>query len=367
MRLTDTAIHALKTPRKGAVIHYDDLLPGFGVRVSEGGTKSYILTYGPRRQRETIGRVGIIKLRDARIEARRLLVEHTSGKDKPAPICWDEAVKEFLTEKKHKLSPRTHDDYTYHLGKHFRYGPTKLMDLAPRDLWRNIDRLSRTRGEQRRAFEILRVFVNWAHRRHYFYRNPMERMQMPSRYTPRDRVLTNDELKRVWKAAGDDTFGKIVKLLILTGQRRGEITQLTGAMVGEDTITLPGALAKNGRKHTLPLGAAAKAILNRPIPSDAFVFPALGKATPFNGHSPCKRKLDKRCGVSDWTLHDLRRTFASGLASIGVSIPVIERLLNHVSGSFGGIVGVYQRYDFMPEMREAISRWEAHVAHLIES
>ncbi len=75
--------------------------------------------------------------------------------------------------------------------------------------------------------------------------------------------------------------------------------------------------------------------------------------------------MDERSGVPDWRLHDLRRTSASGLAAIGVQLPVIERLLNHVSGSFGGIVGVYQRYDFMPEMRDAIRRREAHVASIV--
>jgi hypothetical protein len=86
----------------------------------------------------------------------------------------------------------------------------------------------------------------------------------------------------------------------------------------------------------------AKAILTPKPDGDDFFFPARGKGTPFNGHSPCKRKLDQRCGVSEWTLHDLRRTFASGLASIGGQLPVIERLLNHVSGSFGGTVGVFR-------------------------
>ncbi len=110
----------------------------------------------------------------------------------------------------------------------------------------------------------------------------------------------------------------------------------------------------------------ARAILESAPASDECYFQALGKITPFNGHSPCKRRLDKRYSVSAWTLHDLRRTFASGLASIGVSIPVIERLLNHVSGSFGGIVGVYQRYDFFPEMQAAIESWEKHIAQLVE-
>ena len=191
-------------------------------------------------------------------------------------------------------------------------------------------------------------------------------MQAPPACTPRDRILTDDELKRVWLTAGDDTYGKIVKLLILTGQRRGEITGLIGGMIGTDTITLPSDYTKNGRQHVLPLGAMVKDVLGRPLPPDVLYFPARGRETPFNGFSKGKAQLDERCGFSDWTVHDLRRTFASGLASLGVQLPVIERLLNHVSGSFGGIVGVYQRYDFFPEMEAAIDRWEGHIHSLTD-
>jgi integrase len=196
-----------------------------------------------------------------------------------------------------------------------KYGPTKLSELSPHDLRKSLDRLHHTPTEQQHAFVVLRAFIRWAHRKHYCETNPMERMQAPWRYIPRERVLTGDELRAVWLAAGNDTFGRIVKLLILTGQRVGEITKLTGTMVADDTITLPAWLAKNSREHTFPLGAIAKAILGETPDRDTCVFPALGKKTPFNGHSPCKRGLDKRCHVSDWTLHDLRRTFATGLAS----------------------------------------------------
>ncbi|HEX3810296.1 MAG TPA: tyrosine-type recombinase/integrase [Rhizomicrobium sp.] len=361
MRLTDIVIRSLKLPGKGAIIFSDDLIPGFGIRVSEGGTKSFVLTHGPRRERETLGRVGILSLQEARIEAKRRLAEYTLGKNRPRTASWNAAKDEYLTEKANDLKPRTQADYTYILNRHFKYGATKLCELSPHDLHKSLARLNQTPAEQQHAFVVVRAFLRWAHRKHYFDRNPIERMQAPHSYVPRERTLTSDELARVWNAAENDTFGKIVKLLILTGQRRGEITQLTGSMVGEATIILPSWLAKNGRQHVMPLGKTARMILGAPRPQDACFFPALGKTTPFNGFSKCKSKLEKRSGVTDWTLHDLRRTFASGLASIGVQLPVIERLLNHVSGSFSGIVGVYQRYDFFPEMQDAIERWETHV------
>lgn len=366
MRLTDFSIRTLKAPPSGALVYPDDLLSGFGVRVSQAGTKSFVLTYGQRRTRETIGRVGIVTLQEARAEAKRRLAEHTLGRDKPKSVSWAVGLDEYLEEVRGARKPRTYEFYAYVLKRHFRYGPTKLAEVTPQDIQKSIVRLKGTPAEQQRAFVIARAFLNWAHRRHYLDRHPMERMRAPHGYKPRARVLTNDELRKVWLAAGDDTFGRIVKLLILTGQRRGEITSLTPRMVGQDTITVPAWLAKNSREHTIPLEPMAKAVLGSPPgDTDACYFPALGKTTPFNGFSKCSPKLAKRAEVSGWTLHDLRRTFASGLAAQGVALPVVERLLNHVSGSFGGIVGVYQRYDFQPEMREAIAKWERHIAGLI--
>jgi len=365
MRLTDTAIRALKAPPRGVTIFHDDAIPGFGVRVSEGGTKSFVLTHGPRRQRETIGRVGVITLQDARGEAKRRLAGYTLGRERPDAIGWSDALAKYLGEVAKTCKPRTHEDYAYFLRRHVRYGDTRLFEITPRDIHMTIERLADTPAVQHRVYTVLRGFLRWAHRKHYLDRNPMERMEAPPASTPRDRILTDEELACVWRAARDDTYGRIVKLLILTGQRRGEITGLTGAMVGEDTIILPSANTKNGRRHVFPLGAMARDVLGRPRAADLLYFPARGCTTPFNGFSKGKAHLDRACGFSDWTIHDLRRTFASGLAARGVQLPVIERILNHVSGSFGGIVSVYQRYDFMPEMREAIARWEAHVRDLV--
>ncbi len=365
MRLTDITIRTLKAPKKGVVLYSDDALSGFGVRVSQAGTKSFVLTHGPRRQRETIGRVGIISLSEARTEAKRRLAQYTLGKDKPKAITWNAAKDEYLAEREPELSAHTNRAYRYYLGRTFRYGTTKLTDITPYDLSHSLAKLNHTPVCQRYAYTTIRAFMRWAHRKHYLDRNPMERMQCPHPYVPRERVLSDAELARVWEAAGDDTFGRIVKLLILTGQRRGEVAQLKGSMIGTDTITLPAPLCKNRRSHTFPLGALAWTFLDPEMEADEYFFKGRGKETPFDGWSKCKPKLEERAGVKEWTLHDLRRTFASGLAAQGVSIPVIERLLNHISGSFGGIVGVYQRYDYLPEMRDAIEKWENHISRLV--
>lgn len=361
MRLTDLAIKALKTPAKGVIYVTDDSLTGFGVRVSEGGTKSYVLTHGVLRRRETIGRVGTIALADARKEAKRRLAEYTLGKQAPTTMTWAQAVDIFLKDAKRRLRPRTLRGYTFELTKRFRFADMKLNEIRPGDIQRRLDRIAHSPVQQHRAFVVLGTFMRWAYRRHYLETNPMDRMVSGWRYRPRMRFLSDDELAAVWKACPDDDFGAIVKVLVLTGQRVGEITNLSPNMIGADTITLPDWLVKNARAHTFPVGSLALAhIRNLPMRKT-------GDRSPrsFENYQRHKARLDKASGVSDWTLHDLRRTFASGLAGLGVALPVTEKLLNHVSGSFAGIVGVYQRYDYAKEMREAVAKWERHIQTLI--
>jgi integrase len=295
--------------------------------------------------------VGIISLQDARKEAKRLLAEYTLGKHQPLAKTWRDAVEEYLEECEIRLRPSTYESYKRHLNRQFRFGNTRMGQITPHDLHRDLDRLRDRPGEHHHAFCALRAFVRWAYRRHYFDRNPMDRMKAPQAPRPKDRVLTDDEIRKVWHACPDDPFGRIVKLLLLCGQRVGETSKITAGMIGPDTITIPAAITKNKRKHTFPFPEMA-----RPLFHDL----------TYNGFGKAKARLDKESGVTGWTLHDLRRTFASGLAGQGVPIPVIERLLNHISGTFSGVVGVYQRYDFMPEMRDAVSRWNAHIQALIQ-
>ncbi|HEY7978080.1 MAG TPA: integrase family protein, partial [Rhizomicrobium sp.] len=261
MRLTDMSIRALETPQKGAVIFGDDLVPGFGVRVSEGGTKSFVLTHGVRRQRETIGRVGILSLQEARGEAKRRLAAYTLGKERLKAVAWNSGLQTYLKEVERRCKYLTHSNYNYVLKRHFKYGETALDQISPHDITKSLDRLARTPAEQQRAYVVLRAFLRWAHRKHLIDKNPMERMQEPRAYRARERVLTNDELRIVWRNAGDDTFGHIVKLLILTGQRRGEITNLTPEMLRGDRLTLPSWLTKNSREHTIPIGSVAQTLL----------------------------------------------------------------------------------------------------------
>ena len=186
-----------------------------------------------------------------------------------------------------------------------------------------------------------------------------------------DRVLNEDELRRIWLAAErlGPAHGPLVQLLILTGQRRSEVAHMEWGEIDFDgrLWTLPRERVKNNRPHEVPLSPQAIAILERqPRLSERFVFSLNGKA-PITAFDRVKDYLDTSmpADMPDWVLHDLRRTVASGMARLGISLAVIEKVLNHVSGSSAEIVGVYQRHKFAGEKRQALEKWADYVERLV--
>jgi integrase len=180
----------------------------------------------------------------------------------------------------------------------------------------------------------------------------------------RDRVLSRDELKAIWAACGDDSGGKVVKLLILTGQRTKEIGKLSWTEVGADQIVLPESRTKNGRTHVIPLSEPVKIILgNTPRGARDYLF---GRRAGFSRWSKYKLDLDERSGVKGWTFHDLRRTTATGMADLGIQPHVIEAVLNHVSGHKAGVAGIYNRSSYDREKREALAMWAEYITALID-
>jgi integrase len=207
--------------------------------------------------------------------------------------------------------------------------------------------------------------------------NPCRDAGKPSAPKPRDRVLTNDELKALWTLLDGEPapFGPAIKLLILTGQRRDEVFQADWAEFDLEGAlwTIPRDRAKNDRTHLVPLSDAALRLL-KAIPkangSDK-LFPARGNPeTGPSGFSKTHARIVKAMieatgPMERWTLHDLRRTMATGLQRLGVRLEVTEAILNHVGGSRGGLVGVYQRHDFKEEKRQALDAWAAEVERIV--
>jgi integrase len=202
---------------------------------------------------------------------------------------------------------------------------------------------------------------------------PCAGVKPPTAERARDRVLSDEELRLVWQAADKlgGAFAPLVKLLALTGQRRDEVARMRWEEVGiENRLwTLPAERTKNNQPHEVPLSNAALAILEKVprVKESPFVLTTNGGASPASGYSKNKRRLDALLPLDmpPWRLHDLRRTCASGMARLGINLPVIEKVLNHASGSFAGIVGVYQRHSFADEKRAALEAWGRHVEGLI--
>jgi integrase len=219
---------------------------------------------------------------------------------------------------------------------------------------------------------ITRKLFGWAVEHEIIAASLMAALKAPAVEKSRDRVLTDDELRRVWNAAGqigDPIYGAVVRVLILTGQRRGEVAGMEQAELDLEgrLWSLPKERTKNARAHDVPLSPQAIIVINKiPRTSERFVFSFNGEA-PINSGSfgKPKERLNALCGFSDWTLHDIRRSVASGMAKLGISLPVIEKVLNHASGSFAGIVGIYQRHDFADEKRRALDAWGGFVADLV--
>lgn len=372
MKLTDISVRSLKAPAKGAVIFSDDTLPGFGVRVSQAGTKSFVLTHGIRRTRETIGRVGIISLSDARTEAKRRFAEYTLGKHKPRAVTWDKAKAEFLAAKTEKLKARTVEDYTQLLS-YYPFGTTHLADITDAQLQRDVGKI-KAKVQRFNSFVVLRTFFRWAYRKHYIDHNPVDRMEAPKAPKSRKRVLSSEELATVLKTAlgGETAFHSIVALLVLTGQRRSEIGALEWAWIdlNQKLITIPGEHVKNGEEHCFPIGDMAVQVLRKQKGQAQYIFPAKPgrwlEVTSFNGWSKAKAAFDQECPLPHWTLHDLRRTLRTNWAELGVLEEVAEKYINHISGKHSGLGRTYNRAKYLAPMREAVSGWERHLQTLPE-
>jgi integrase len=220
-----------------------------------------------------------------------------------------------------------------------------------------------------RSFAATRKAFAWSVSRGLIETSPCAGIVMPSAAKSRDRVLGDDELASIWRAADALGFpyGPIVKLLILTGQRRAEIAGMRWDEIDlpNRIWIIPAARAKNGRKHEVPLSSQAIEVIESlsRFTSDLLFGPS-GKAP--SGYSEAKARIDKALppDMPPWVFHDIRRSVASGMAAGGTDLHVIERCLNHISGSFGGIVSVYQKHNFAGQMRTAFDAWARHVEAL---
>jgi integrase len=352
----------------------DTYMRGLYLVVQPTGSKSWAVRYrhAGKSHKDTLGPYPAFDLKQARDAAAKILRAVAEGRNPHQRQAGsvEDAAAQFLQRhcKSYRPKSRSEAERLLRLYVVDKWGRRKLDEITRADVRAMLDSIDAPVAANR-IHSMVRKFFNWAVENDLIANSPIAGIRPPHEEKSRDRVLGDDELRMVWNAAdAAGVFGSILKVLILTGQRRSEVSEMERAELNLDAglWTLPRERTKNDRRHEIPLSRQAAAIIKElPRISDRYVF-SLNAKTPFNGFKT-KERFDAVVNIAPWTIHDLRRTAASGMARLGVSLVVIEKVLNHVSGSLAGIVGVYQRHEFADEKRQALQQWADYVERLVQS
>lgn len=392
MRLTQRDIDKLACPvgRRDRLV-FDDVQKGLAVRVTATGSKSYLAQYtiSGQRRRVPLGSSSAITLSMARSAAAQIMGSAAMGTDtvvqREAKVAAERAAAEraLLTlavlvetwEQLHLVQKRA--QYAREAVRALRHAFQGQWKLPAEDLDRTtivnvLDRMAKSGrfSIASRTAAYGRACFSWAVKRGTIAANPFASLPAIGERPKRDRVLSDEELAAIWQAAAETTmpFGMIVRLLILTGQRVSEVSGMRWNELSADLDTwiIPPERTKNGMAQVVPLAAPARELLKAIPRISDLAMPGRNLTSPFNGWSKSRVNLIATSGVTNWTLHDLRRTMATGLQRLGVRLEVTEAALNHVSGSRAGIAGVYQRHDWAAEKRAALDAWGEHIRLLVD-
>jgi integrase len=392
MRLTSATVRSLALPAGRADhVFFDSDLPGFGLRLRASGAKSWIVQYAiaGRTRKVRLGSLAELDPSQARNTAKNLLAKvrlggDPAGEKKAARVRATETLgallPRFLERQRARMKPRSYQETERHLLAHAKplHGyPIESIDR--RAIASRLAAVTKTSGPaaSNRVRASLSAYFTWLAREGYVASNPVSYTNKAVENGSRERVLSDDELVAIWRAAGDGQYGAIVKLLMLTGARRDEIASLRWSEVDLDaaTITLPLARTKNRREHVIPLSEQALAVLGaQPHRAEAdgnprdliFGFGSRG----FQDWSGSKRDIDARIAAAgkafEWRLHDFRRSLSTALHErFGVPPHVIEATLGHVGGHKAGVAGVYNKAIYLDERRRALERWATHIETVV--
>jgi integrase len=405
-KLTMRTIERLDAPpaERGPRDVPDGQLPGLYLSIKPSGVRSWCVRYrfAGRQRRYTIGRSDAIDVAEARKRARKVLNKVDEGIDPQAEKLAqragdvtdafpDLAIKFIETYAKPRN--RTWRDQARVLGlkagPHSRRNPAidphwKIIPGSPAARWRTRAVRTITKREVTEAVDAALVrgpiaankvyatlsrFFGWLVERGILDASPVVGTKAPSPISTRERTPNAAELSLIWDAAGelDEPFKTFVRMLILTGQRRSEVAGMARGELNGRIWTIPKERAKNDEEHELPLSRAAADLLAS-RPAKGLLFTTTGN-TPISGFSKMKIALDEALhsinngeAIEPWTLHDIRRGVATGLASIGIPPHVVEAVLNHKSGVIKGVAKIYNKHPYFDEKADALERWAKHIA-----
>jgi integrase len=397
-KLTDLFVKRVKPPTSGRAEYFDTSFPALALRVTDKGAKSFSV-FGRLHGRLRRVTLEAKKPAEARREAQAVLDRLQAGIDplEEKRIRRDQRTSETETfgavlddylEKQVKPNVR---NSTYLEAKRAIEHDTlpawhkrPIGSITRRDVIDLIDEiLARgARVQANRTLKGLKKFSKWAKQKERIAASPIADMEMPTQEQTRDRVLSDDELRWLWTACHEIgwPFGPLVKILILTAQRRDEVGGLVRREVVGTTWTIPSERTKNGVVHDVHLCPTAVAILESlpQIGEAGLIFTTTGD-TPVSGFSRAKRRLDelmldvkrKELGkqrgdaIPSWTLPDIRRSAVTGMAGLKVPPHVVDRILNHTSGTIRGVAAIYNRFAYLEERRAALELWSRYVDNLV--
>jgi integrase len=394
-KLTDLSVTNLKPPKTGQLDITDTLLPGFTLRITSKGRRTYSLLYwfNGKKVRYTVGDAALMTLADAREAARAALRQVARGVD-PAAIkkarraggsASDTFIAITAAYLERHLTPNTRPATIRET--------TRILNVDVLPLWSNrpigeitradVENLLDTIGGKRkgnqakhagqvqanRTLARLRSFFNWAVNQDIIAASPAAKVRPRIKEYARDRTLSDDEIKAFWAAstALGWPFGPLFKLLLLTAQRRAEVGRANWNEVDlENKLwTIPRERSKNGVANEVHLSAPAIEILNALPTKRGLIFSTNG-ARPVSGFGHAKARLDRLMNVeADFILHDLRRTATTGLAALKVPPHVADKILNHTAGTISGVAAVYNKFQYSEERKHALDAWGAYIAGLV--
>jgi integrase len=381
-------IAALELPAgKSDVFFWDEKVKGYAVRVRRSDasgeiqkTLTFQYRFKGRSRKYLIGEAGVVPADQARKKATELRAKVALGFDPAAErdaertaiataMTFGQGVELYLSKKSLELRASSLKGAAIYLRSPLHFGSfhkKPLAGITPSDVSARLDAIFTESGPSsaKQARTAISALFTWCMKRQHCEKNPVVATEDVEAGAPRDRALSDDELRAVWNACDMETnFGRMVRLLILTGCRRQEIGSLQWSEIdlNAGTITLPPERTKNGRKHVITLPEMALAIL-RAIPQRLGTDSVFGSRGA-SGYDNWRYGLQGlKSGVSNWKLHDLRRTFRSGLGRLGISPHIAERCVNHHQG---GLLEIYDVHKYEIEKANALQRWADHVSNLI--
>lgn len=382
-KLTPKSIDALPPATGKRYEVHDALLPGLHLRVSATGGKVFGVSRRVDRhmKRIRIGAYPIVSLADAREKARDILRDIELGQyDQASPSVADSAPSLTLGE----VIPQFIELYAKPRNRDWRGTERVLQKFSPlfprpidqikrADIVRVLDTIIAGGAPTRanRALAAIKKLMNWCIDRAMIETSPVASLRPPTKEVARDRVLADEEVVAIYGAGASEgfPFEHFVQLLILTGQRRGEVAGMRWSELdlNKGIWTLPSKRAKNATSHIVPLAPLAITILKsvpRFLDSD-LVFTTTG-TSPISGFGRLKERLDAALpDAEDWRFHDLRRTMATNMAMMRIQPHIIEAVLNHKTGIVSGVAATYNRHAYFDEKREALVQWSDRIVSLV--